>query len=171
MHNYRPHPYIAIPHDPHPNAEVDRSYPPGLLDPWDATTPTARQPTNRLGTLRTRTRSAVDLIPPNLNLQVPEAQIHRSVSARQTAHEYYHRSSQSDSELSFAGEYSGGRSTLTSPFSPSVNLPADEVGISCAGVITSSLISVRLQMELRLGLLTRELSNMTYVAWPGLAGK
>lgn len=147
MHNHHPLPHIAIPHDAHqplPNTEVYSSYPleldsaPNtLLDPWDTATPTVGQPTNRFYVLphtRTRTRSALEPVPPNLNLQLSDPQIHRSVSQRQTAHEYYHRSSRSDSGHPFGDEYSS-RSGVTSPFSPEpVNLPADEVGIPFVGI-------------------------------------
>ncbi|KAH0833307.1 hypothetical protein J3R83DRAFT_12372 [Lanmaoa asiatica] len=159
MHNHRPHPHVAIPYNAYrpPNAEVYSSHTlelgsasNDLLNPWDIATPTAGRPTNRVGILphtRSRTRSALELSP-NHDLQVPEAQIHRSTSQRQTAHEYYHRSSKSDSEHHFGEEYSS-RSDLTSPFSPSVNLPGDE-------------------MDFKLGLLTRELSNMTLQSEEGL---
>ena len=152
MHNHRPHPHVAIPYDtrgPPPNTEVYSSYAVELgsasnsvLNPWDTATPTARQPTPRHGIVphtRSRTRSALEPGPPDLGLQVPE--IYRSSSQRQTAHEYYHRSSKSDSEHPFGEEYSN-TSDLTSPYSPSVNFPADEVGVSPAGVATSALILV-----------------------------
>lgn len=162
MYNHRPHPHIAIPYDPHPpppNPDPYRSSAlelgsasKGLLDPWDTATPTARQSANRFGIpphTRPRTRSAVEPVPPNLHLQVSEPQIHRSASQRQTAHEHYHRSSRSDSGYSFGEEYSS-RSGLTSPFSPSVNLPGDEVGISFAGIRSSSLILVVDGLQARL---------------------
>lgn len=150
MHNHRPHPHVAIPHDTHrppSNADIYSSYAldfgsasNGLLNTWDAT-PTARQPTNRLGIpphTRNRARSAVEPIPPTLDFA--EAQIYRSASQKQTAHEYYHSSSKSDSESPFGDEYSN-RSDLTSPFSPSVNLSADEVGFSFARVTNELLRS------------------------------
>lgn len=159
MHNHRPHPHVVIPYDPRrPNAEVYSSYAPelgstasnGLLNPWDVATPTARQPTTRQGIhpprTRSRTRSALEPVPPTLDLQVPETQIFRSSSQRQpTAHEYYHRSSRSDSEHPFVeAEYSSSSSDsgLTSPYSHSFNLPADEVGFPFARVATSALILV-----------------------------
>ena len=141
MQNHRPHPHVAIPRGARilpPEAEVYSSYPlelgsasdGPLLNPWDTTTPTARQPATRYSKPpHSRARSALELVPPNLGLQVPDAQIYRSSSQRQTAHEYYHRSSKSDSEYPFEEEYSGG-SDLPSPYSPSINLPADEVGFS-----------------------------------------
>ncbi|KAG8213014.1 hypothetical protein J3R82DRAFT_11404 [Butyriboletus roseoflavus] len=161
MQNYRPQPHIAIPHDAHrppPNVEAYSSYPfevdsasSRLPDPWNVATPTPGEPTNRFYVLphtRARTRSALEPVPPNLGLQVPDPQLHRSVSQRQTAHEYYHRSSRSDSGHPYGEEYSSG-SGVTSPFSSSVNLPADE-------------------MDFKLGLLTRELSHMTLHSEEGL---
>ncbi|KAF8547962.1 hypothetical protein OG21DRAFT_1423939 [Imleria badia] len=123
MHNHRPHPHVVIPYGarrPSPNAEVYSSFAlelgsaasNGHLDPWNAATPTARQPTTRHAIrpshTRSRTHSVLEPVPPTLNLQVPETQIFRSSSQRQpTAHEYYHRSSKSDSEHPFVdAEYS-----------------------------------------------------------------
>lgn len=152
MQNNRPYPHVAIPRDasrPPSNAEVYSSYPvelgsasDALLNPWDTITPTARQPTTRYSLAphtRTRARSALELVPPNHGLQVPEAQIYRSSSERQTAHEYYHRPSKSDSERPVEEGYSS-ESGLPSPYSPSINLPEDEVGFFSPQVLQSALI-------------------------------
>ncbi|KAG6373463.1 hypothetical protein JVT61DRAFT_6616 [Boletus reticuloceps] len=160
MHNHRPHPHVAIPdaRRPPPHGDVYASYPlelsstsNTLLNPWDAATPTARQPrqpTTRHGIpLRTRSRTRSALEPVPAHLQVPE--IYRSSSQRETAHEYYHhRSSKSDSDHPFEDEYSS-RSDITSPYSPSFNLSADEA-------------------DLKLNRLTRELSNITLHSEEGL---
>lgn len=148
MYNHRPHPHVVIPHSarrPSSNAEVSSSYAleldstsTRLLNPWDSATPTARQPTVRNSITpphtRSRTRSALEPVPPSLGLQVPDTQIYRSSSQRQTAHEYYHRSTKSDSNHSFEDGYSSSGSDITSPFSPSINLPADEVGFPACKV-------------------------------------
>lgn len=146
MHSHRPYPHIAIPSDNHRPTSDPEIYPSyalelgsasnGTPNPWD-TTPKARQPTRRLSILphkRSRTRSAVEPTPPSLS--PPESQLSRSASQRQTAHEYYYGSSKSDSEHSFGDEYAN-RSDVTSPFSPSVILPADEVSLSFTRAITT----------------------------------
>lgn len=162
MQNHRPHPHVVIPHDARrPNADVYSSYAlelrsgsntQGLLNPLalDAATPTARQPRQptthhsiQIPHTLSRTHSALESVSPNLDLQVLDTQIYRSSSQRQpthnTAHEYYHRSTKSDSILRLDDDYSS-RSDLTSPFSPSISLPADEVGSFLYRVVLSALI-------------------------------
>lgn len=149
--SHRPFPHVSIPHDPYrppSNLEFYSSYTPepdnGHLHPqWDQT-PTARHPSNRPGSAhypRPRTRSAVESVPPDIGLPIPDPQVHRSISQRHPPHEYYHRSTKSDSNPSYIDQYAD-ESDLTSPFAPSFNLPADEVrGFLCSSPATmNSLI-------------------------------
>ncbi|KAF9223416.1 hypothetical protein BS17DRAFT_705412 [Gyrodon lividus] len=158
MQNHRPYPHVAIPPGArpllNPNTSTAEVYSPyafelgsasdGLLNPWDAT-PTARRPTSRLDVpprSRSRTRSALEAVPPTIAF--PEPEIYRSASQRSTVHPHYHRSSRSDSGHVLGPEYES-TDDGPSPYSPSVTLPADEVNM-----------------------LTRELSNMSLQSEEGL---
>ncbi|KAF9238478.1 hypothetical protein BU15DRAFT_88333 [Melanogaster broomeanus] len=170
MQKHRPYPHLALPLEATRspvalNPPATEDYSPfefelgsaqdGLLDPWDAT-PIATRPASSLGVpprSRSRTRSAVDLVLPTMAF--PEPEIYRSASQRSAFHPYHHRSSRSDSGHTLALEYED-TDNGTSPYSPSLTLPADEVESSFPG------------LDSKVGMLTRELSNMSLQSEEGL---
>ncbi|KIJ14322.1 hypothetical protein PAXINDRAFT_163479 [Paxillus involutus ATCC 200175] len=157
MENYRPHPYVAIPPGArqlvNPNTLTADAYSPyafelssasdGHLNPWDAT-PTAMRPTSRLGVpplSRSRTRSVLQSVPPTIAF--PEPELYRSASQRSAVQPTYHRSSKSDSGHTLGPEYDNRDYYSASPYSPSF-------------------------LDYKVGMLTRELSNMSLQSEEGL---